>query len=299
MPAAAVLAESFGWQSRFLGLPGLGRMHLVAAGPADGPPVILLHGFPEFWYGWRHQIGALAAAGYRVLAPDQRGYNLTGKKGPYDLDTLTHDAIRLMDACGARQAHWVGHDWGGVVAWKVAERFPQHVQTLSILNVPHPAIGVRSVLRGNLRQFLRSSYVYFFQIPWLPEWLLRRQGYALMRRAVSATARPGAFTETDLDRYTQAWAQPGALRAMLGWYRAFMRRSGHTFRESAGLPRYAMPALLLWGERDVALGVELAEQSARLLANGRLVRLPEATHWVQHDFPDLVNKYLLEHLAAG
>jgi pimeloyl-ACP methyl ester carboxylesterase len=155
------------------------------------------------------------------------------------------------------------------------------------------------VLRGNLRQFFRSSYVYFFQIPWLPEWLLRRNGYALMRRAVSATAHPGAFTATDLDRYTQAWAQPGALRTMLGWYRAFMRRSGRTFRESARLPRYAMPALLLWGEQDVALGVELAEQSARLLANGRLVRLPEATHWVQHDFPDLVNKYLLEHLAAG
>jgi epoxide hydrolase 4 len=295
----AVHPEELALTSTNFGLPGL-NVHAVTQGNRDGPLVILLHGFPEGWLAFRQQIGPLAAAGYRVVVPDQRGYNLTSKHGPYDLDTLTHDAIWLMDACGASRAHWVGHDWGGVVAWKLAERFPQHVATLTILNVPHPAIGVRSILRGNLRQWLRSAYIYFFQIPCLPEWALRRNDFALLRRSMALSARPGTFGPADLDRYVRLWSEPGALPAMLGWYRAFMRRVLRRGGRPPPLPPpYRMPVLLLWGEKDVALGVELAEQSARLLENGRLVRLSEATHWVQHDFPEVVNQHLLAHLASA
>jgi pimeloyl-ACP methyl ester carboxylesterase len=292
----AVHPAELGFASTFFDLPGL-KVHAAHRGESHAPLVIMLHGFPEGWLSFHQQIGPLAAAGYRVVVPDQRGYNLSGKGGPYDLDTLTHDAIRLMDACGASRAHWVGHDWGGVVAWKVAERFPQHVQTLTILNVPHPAVGVRSAMQGNLRQGLRSSYVYFFQLPWLPEWLLRRNDFALMRRAMEATSRPNTFSDEDLSRYARLWSEPGALSAMLGWYRAFMRRVMGTFWRSSRLPRYAMPALLLWGEQDVALGVELAEKSVRLLDRGQLIRVPEATHWIQHEVPELVNQYLLENLS--
>ena len=294
----AVYPEALGFTSTYFSLPGL-KMHAVTQGDGGAPVVIMLHGFPEGWLSFREQIVPLANAGYRVVAPDQRGYNLTSKAGPYDLDTLVHDALRLMDACGVRQAHWVGHDWGGVVAWKLAERFPQHVTTLSILNVPHPAIGLRSVLRGNLRQLLRSVYVYYFQIPWLPEWSLRRNSFRLLRRSMATSARPGTFSEADLDQYVRLWSEPGALSAMLGWYRAFMRRSAMTLWRSPPLPTYRMPALLLWGEKDIALGVELAVQSARLLENGRFIRLPEASHWIQHEFPEVVNQHLLEHLAGG
>jgi pimeloyl-ACP methyl ester carboxylesterase len=295
----AVSPEEFGFTSQYFDLPGV-RLHAATHGDRHAPLLVLLHGFPEGWLSFRQQIGPLAAAGYRVVAPDQRGYHLTSKRGPYDLNTLTHDALRLMDACGASHAHWVGHDWGGVVAWKLAERFPQHVATLTILNVPHPAIGVRSVMRGNLRQLVRSAYIYFFQIPWVPEWLLRRRDSALMRRSMATSARPGTFGPADLDRYVRLWSEPGALAAMLAWYRAFMR--GVLRRGWPALPLpppYRMPALLLWGEQDVALGVELAEQSARLLENGRLVRLPAATHWVQHDFPAVVTQHLLAHLASA
>ncbi len=292
----AVHPAELGFTSLYFDLPGL-KMHAATHGDPAAPLVILLHGFPESWLSFQRQIGPLAAAGYRVVAPDQRGYNLTGKNGPFDLDTLTHDALRLMDACGVTQAHWVGHDWGGVVAWRLAERFPQHVKTLSILNVPHPAIGVRAIMRGNVRQFLRSGYVYFFQIPWFPEWLLRRQNFALLRRTMAASANPGTFSEADLDQYVRVWSEAGALTAMLGWYRAFMRRAGLTFRESSQLPTYRMPAQLLWGEKDFALGIELAEQSARLLAQGRLVRFPTATHWLQHDLPAEVTRHLMEHFS--
>ncbi len=292
----AVLPSEFGLTSQYFDLPRL-KVHAATAGERDRPLVVMLHGFPESWLSFRRQMGPLAAAGYRVVVPDQRGYNLTGKRGPYDLDTLAHDAVRLMDACGVRQAHWVGHDWGAVVAWHVAEHFPQHVASLSILNVPHPAVSVRSIMHGNRRQMLRSSYVYFFQLPAFPEWLLRRNNYAAMRRAMRASARPGTFTDDDLANYVRAWSEPGALSAMLGWYRAFVRHYALRLPRAYKLPKYRMPVLMLWGEKDVALGIELAEQSARLLENGRLVRLPEATHWLHHEFPDEITRHLLEHLA--
>ncbi len=288
--------EKWGGQAQVFDLPGL-RMYGAVAGPADGPLVILLHGFPEDAYSYRHQLGPLAEAGFRVVAPDQRGYGLTDKRGPYDTATLTRDIVHLIAACGRQQAHLVGHDWGALVAWDFAERYPERLLSLSILNVPRWQVAERALKLGNPRQMLRSWYIGFFQLPWLPEALLSRGNFAPLRRTVQATARRGTFTPADLHHLTRAWRQPGALPAMLGWYRSAFRRGLRRGRPTT--PRLTVPTLILWGERDVALGVELAEQSVATLANGRLVRFPDATHWVHEDCPADVTTLLLDHFQSA
>ncbi|MEP7359318.1 MAG: alpha/beta hydrolase, partial [Anaerolineales bacterium] len=251
------LPEQLGFATAYFDLPGL-RMHAAVAGPAGGRLVILLHGFPEFWYGWQHSIGALASAGFRVIAPDQRGYNLTEKQPPFDLRTLADDILHLMDAAGYVSAHIAGHDWGGAVAWGLAGWHPDRVERLVIANLPHP-LALASALRHlNLRQYLRSWYIALFQIPRLPEWLLGRGDFAVLRQLRHATTRPEAFTEEDIERYASAWAQPGALAAMLGWYRAAGRSGRQVMATRADFETIHPPTRILWGARDVALGVELA-----------------------------------------
>jgi pimeloyl-ACP methyl ester carboxylesterase len=290
------LPEELGFATEYFDLPGL-RLHAAVAGPAGGPLVILLHGFPEFWYGWQHAIGPLANAGFRVIAPDQRGYNLTGKQPPYDLRTLAGDIIHLMDAVGQPAAHFAGHDWGGAVGWALAAWHPQRVKRLVAANLPHLLAVQAAIRQFNWRQYLRSWYFLMFQIPRLPEWLLGRRDFALLRQLRHATQRPDAFTETDIERYVQSWRQPGALTAMLGWYRA-ARVSGRQVEETRKQFEVIQPpTLILWGERDVALGVDLAEASVSYLANGRLVRFPQSSHWLLAELPDQVNAHLLQHFA--
>ena len=267
------------------------RLHLVEAGPADGPLVLLLHGFPEFWYGWRHQIPALAAAGYRVWAPDQRGYNRSGRPAAvsaYALDRLADDARALLDAAGAERARVVGHDWGAVVAWALALQTPERVERLAILNVPHP-VAFRRFLRRPSVQWLKSWYVLFFQVPALPERTLRQLGGRMLR----ATSAPGTFSDADLARYRAAWKEPGAARGMLAWYRAAAR---HGLAGGTDDPTVRPPTLIVWGDADAALDARLAERSVELCADGRLVRLPGVSHWVQHEAADRVNAELLAFL---
>lgn len=293
------LPEQLGCQSAFYDLPGLGHMHVVVAGPEAGPPVVLLHGFPDFWYGWRNQIPALAQAGYRVLALDQRGYNITAKTRPYDVLTVAGDVLHLIDAAGYERVRLVGHDWGGAVAWMFAALHPERLERLAVLNLPHLLAAVRTFSRGNLRQWLRSWYMGFFQIPRLPEAMLRRKDFSATKAALRASARPGTFSDEDLDRYARAWSQPGAFEAMLGWYRAVWVTRRQVLAHTERLERITVSALVLWGERDTALIPEFAAASGQYLQAGRVITLPEATHWLHMEFPEVVNQHLLEHLRGG
>ena len=200
------------------------RLHYVEAG--EGPLVVLLHGFPEFWFSWRFQIPALVAAGFRVVAPDMRGYNLSSKpRGAraYDTDRLAADVRDLIRERGAERAFVAGHDWGAGAAWITAMNHPEVVERLAILNVPHP----RRMLQGlrTPRQLAKSWYILFFQLPWLPELSARAGGWWGFRRVFEKEARPGAFTPSDIERYVDAWSQPGGPTGMINFYRAALRRT--------------------------------------------------------------------------
>ena len=271
------------------------RLHYVEAG--EGPLVLLLHGFPQFWYEWRHQIPALVEAGFRVVAPDMRGYNLSDKPPgvrAYRLELLARDVERLILACGERTASLVGHDWGAIVAWIAAMRHPGRVRRLAILNVPHPARFLDGLL--SLGQLLRSSYMFFFQIPRLPEAVIRAGDFALLRSVFRRDpVRRGAFTAEEIERYVEAMAQPGALTATLNYYRSLLRSP----REMGSLlERIEAPVLVIWGERDRSLSRRLAEPPRLWVPNLlRVERLREASHWVAEDRPREVNSLLLDFLS--
>lgn len=266
------------------------RLHYVEAG--EGPLVVLLHGFPEFWYGWHRQIPALVDAGYRVVAPDMRGYNLSSKPAgvaAYDTDPLARDVRELIAERGAERAFLAGHDWGGAVAWATAMNHPEVVDRLAIFNCPHP----RTFLRGirHPRQAARSWYMFFFQLPRVPERFVRSGSWRFFRDVWLGSSRPGAVTAEDIDRYVEAWEQPGAITAMIDYYRAVFRQ--RPSRAEARIGTVRAPTLVVWGERDRYLGPSLAEPDRSDVPNlERVVRLPEATHWVQHDEPEEVSRLL-------
>ena len=270
------------------------RFHALAAGPADGPLVVLLHGFPEAAHGWRHQFGPLAAAGFRVVAPDQRGIGRSSKPeglGAYRLGLLADDVVALVRALGRERAQVVGHDWGGVVAWHLAMHHAAVIERAAILDAPHPAV-FRDYVRTHPSQRLKSWYMLFFQLPWLPEAVLRAGDFRRLGQALVATSRPGTFTPADLEAYRDAWRQPGALSGMLNWYRAVRAGSG-----SPHVPGpVAVPVRLLWGDRDHALEPALADASIARCAAGEVFHLPEATHWLQHEEAGRVNALLLDFL---
>jgi pimeloyl-ACP methyl ester carboxylesterase len=267
--------------------------HVATAGPDKGPLVMLLHGFPEFWYGWRHQIGALVEAGLSVAAPDQRGYGTSDKPASasaYILDTLADDVVAIGRALGQDRFLLVGHDWGGMVAWHLAARHPKLIERMAILNAPHPATFASYALTHPM-QLLRSTYVAWFQLPWLPEAVLRANSCSALKRALTGSSKPGAFDDVELERYRQAWEQDGALTAMLNWYRAMpLARPSRA--------RITMPVRVLWGDADSALGKGLAEAALRYCDQGEVTHVPGATHWLHHEKPAAVNDMLIHFLAA-
>lgn len=279
------------------------RLHAVTAGPEDGPLALLLHGFPEFWYAWRHQLPALAAAGYRVVAPDLRGYNYSEKPsgvGSYHLDELVGDVAGLVAAFGRERAHVVGHDWGGLIAWQAAVDRPALVDRLAVLNAPHPSAYERA-LRTSPTQVLRSWYVAAAQLPALPEAAIRARDFALLERSLRrGPVRPDAFTDADVTRYKRALGRPGALTAALNYYRSIARRNARLTLTRGGVGDLSVdaPTLLVWGERDDALSVSLTEGLDRWVPDTRVERLPEASHWVQADAPERVTDLLLSHLPS-
>lgn len=268
------------------------RLHVVRAGPADGTPVLLLHGFPECWYGWEPVSRRLADAGYRVLIPDQRGYNASGKPsgvGAYRLPTLAADAAGLLDAVGVDTAHVVGHDWGAAVAWWLALDHPGRVRTLAALNVPHPTV-MRRTLDRSWDQRRRSWYFAAFQLPRLPELAARAGNYRLFERSMRESSRPGAFDDADFERYRAAWRQPGALTAMVNWYRAVAR-----YPPPERTDPVDPPTRVIWGVRDRFLRASMAKESVAYCRQGEAVLLDDATHWLHHERPDQV----VDHLQAG
>ena len=273
------------------------RLHFVEQG--EGPLVVLLHGFPEFWYSWRHQIPTLAEAGFRVIAPDQRGYN-TSEKPPgvrsYRIEHLVDDVAALIEHAGESRAVVVGHDWGGAVAWATATLRPEVVEKLVVLNAPHPRALQRELRR--LRQLARSWYVFFFQLPWLPEAAIRFGGYRVLDRGLRREVkRPAAFSDTDIAAYKEALAQPGALTAAINYYRAAVRRN--PFESARMLRQIDVPTLLIWGEQDPYLGLELTGGLEQWVPNIRVERIPESSHWVQVDAAERVNELMIGFLRGS
>jgi pimeloyl-ACP methyl ester carboxylesterase len=272
------------------------RLHGVERG--RGPLVVLLHGFPDFWYGWRRQLPALAAAGFRAVALDLRGYNLSGRPprvDDYRTSRLAADVRAAIVSLGAERAHVVGHDWGGAVAWHLAARHPEAVDRLAVLNAPHP--GRFAELVRTPGQALRSWYIAAFQVPLVPELALGARGRRLLLGTLRAShRRPGALTDADLARYDAAFARPGALRAALAYYRAAARRARESLGEGRRVDR---PTLVVWGQRDPALRPENADGLERWVPDLRVERVAEAGHFVQADAPDVVNAALVRFFRAG
>ena len=271
------------------------KLHVARAG--HGPPVILLHGFPENWTSWRRQFEPLVAAGFSVMAPDLRGYNLSerpAQRSAYHLRHLVADVAALVQASGHSRAHVIGHDWGGIIGWSFAAAHPAMLDRLAILNAPHLDIYLRAVRRPP--QMLRSWYVLVFRLPWLPEWLLSAHDYRAVRDMFRyKPARRGAFTESKINDYVEALAKPGALTAALDYYREFFRRDALTMARSA---RTDAETLVIWGERDPALGLELLEGLHHVAPRACVYRIPDAGHWVQNEAPDEVNRVLVEFFTA-
>lgn len=276
-------------------------IHYVVAGPEEGDLVVCLHGFPDFWYSWHDQIPALADAGYRVVAPDMRGANRSGKPADvwaYHLTELAADAAGLIDHLDRSSAHVVGHDFGGLAAWQLAATDPEAIDRLAILNAPHLTVFDRH-LRSSLTQMLRSNYVAFFQLPWLPEYAIRRVDFAAIEALLREQVSPDALTDEDVRRYKTAASRDGAVTGMLNWYRAMGRWYIWRHVRHGGLPdrTIQVPTLLCWGEQDHALEAEMVEPHREIVDDVRIRRFPEAGHWVQFDASEGVNDALVEFLA--
>lgn len=279
-------------------VPGSGiTLHSVSCG--EGPQVVLLHGFPECWYSWHHQLQALAAAGFRVTALDLRGYNLSDKPGgvsQYHVNYLVDDIAEVIRNTGTNErAHIVGHDWGGILAWIFASRYPQLTNKLVIMNAPHPGVYREQLWRST--QAFRSWYVLLFTLPQVAEWKLSANNYAAIRKMFKKMpVKENAFSDQDVDVLIGAISQPGALTAALNYYRC-----GVLDRSGMNMARYARteaPTLIIWGEKDTALGIELLNGNEQFAPNLQIHRIPEAGHWVQNEAPEEVNAVLSSFLGA-
>jgi pimeloyl-ACP methyl ester carboxylesterase len=264
---------------------------VLDAGPSDGEPVVLLHGFPQDATAWDRVSPALHQHGLRTLAPHQRGYSPLARprgRSRYTLRETTKDVLSLLDAAGLERAHVVGHDWGGIAAWALGAWHPDRVTTLTVLSVPHPAAMTRAMVTSD--QALRSSYVGLFQLPLLPERLLLAGGGAVLRRML----RSGGLPQDAADRYVARMREPEALSCALGWYRA-LPWSG---RDPVGKVR--VPTLHLWSTGDAFLGRTATEATGQFVdAPYRLEILDDVSHWIPELAPDWVAKHVTAHVRTA
>ena len=272
------------------------QLHYMEEG--QGELVILLHGFPEFWYTWREQIPFLSKK-YRVVAPDMRGYNLSDKPvaiKDYKIDILASDIAELIKALGEKKAIVVGHDWGGAVAWAVASIYPQMVSKLAVLNIPHPTEMKKALMGFNLAQWKKSYYIFLFQLPALPEKFIGKDLKGFFENSFTKFTPANKKTninKADIAKYVEAYSQPSGVSGPINYYRA-------TFRQLGGLKmetKLPMPVLMLWGEQDLALGKELTYNTKNYCENLEVIYDPGSGHFIQRDNPKLVNEKLWEFLG--
>lgn len=273
------------------------NLHYVTAG--EGGLVVLLHGFPEFWYGWKHQIPALAKQ-YKVVAVDMRGYNESDKPEGvknYASQVIAKDIEQLIYSFNASKAHVIGHDWGGGIAWTLAQRFPQCIDKLIVLNCPLPQVLLKNFFT-NFRQLKKSWYMFFFQLPALPEKYIGKDLRTFFSRGLRGWARnKNAFTQEDIEEYVKAFQKQGALTAAVNYYRAAFR--GGMQGENRKMIPVEADTLVIWGEEDKALGKELTFGMEKYFRNYFEIKyISNCSHWVQHEYPELVNRYILDFLRS-
>lgn len=287
-------ALSSEWQHHFIETNRI-RLHCVTQG--EGELVLLLHGFPEFWYSWRFQIPALARH-FKVVVPDLRGYNESDKPASgYDLDTLSADIQGLIESLGYARAHIVGHDWGGTIAWHLAQKFPQYLNRLAILNAAPPQRFLQEMV-SNLDQLRRSWYVLAFQVPGIPEWLIQQNLKEFVSNLFQGQAiRKGAFSSEEAKLYQSALEKPGALSAALNYYRQ-MLSPWSWLKDFGRTPNLVTaPTLVLWGEEDSLLSQNMIKELDQLVqAPFKLTLVPHCGHWIQQEAPQTVNRELLTFL---
>jgi pimeloyl-ACP methyl ester carboxylesterase len=278
------------WQHADITTNGI-KLHYVTQG--EGDLMLMLHGFPEFWYSWRHQIPEFGKD-HKVVALDLRGYNDSDKpadKSAYVMDEFVKDVEGVIKGLGYDKCILVGHDWGGAIAWNFAYAHPEMVERLIVLNLPHPAKFAEGI--RNPQQLLRSSYMFFFQLPWLPELLIQSSDYQLIENAIKGMAvNKSAFTKEDLEAYKDAAAKRGAMTTTLNYYRNIFQQR----MTSQDWSVLEVPTLMIWGEKDTALRKELTYGTEAYVRDFQIKYIPDCSHWVQQEKPQLVNQYIREFL---
>jgi epoxide hydrolase 4 len=278
---------------RFDHLNGI-KLHSYEQGVAGNNIIIFLHGFPEYGGAWQKQLNFMAQNGYYAIAPDQRGYNLSSKckeVKAYLIDHLIADILALINKLTTNQVTLVGHDWGGAVAWELTIRFPDLLNRLVIMNMPHPAVMAQT-LKSNPKQIRKSWYMGLFQFPVLPELICRSRNYKLLEHSLTSTSNKTTFSEEEIANYKNAWRQPGALTSMINWYRAAKYYSSKDIIIN-------IPTLIIWGKNDHFLNAGMAQSSIERCTNGKLVMMNDATHWLHHEKPDQVNRLILDFIQTN
>ncbi len=274
------------------------RLHYMASGPTDGEPILLLHGFPQFSYEWRHHLPALAAQGYRVVAPDLRGYNLSDRPAgveAYRMKNLVNDIGAFYKAFDWQSANIVAHDWGGAISWLFVIFYPQLVRRFVVLDIPHPN-AFRTALQS-MQQIQNSWYIWFFQAPEVPERVIKQNLEAFFNFIMFESVRPGTFSQEDKQQYLQLFSQPGQLEAAINYYRANTTQASVYSETSTTFPLLKMPVLLIYGENDFAFDkLSWAETAQYCVGPYHSVELPGISHWAVEEAPQETLRLIEEHL---